>query len=379
MIAVAIPCYNEAGAVEAVVAEWRRALPEAEIVVFDNNSGDGTGAIARRLGVRVVEVRDQGKGHAVRAIFEDLADRDAVILVDGDGTYPADFARALLEPVLAGRADMTVGNRKPVAELGAMSPIRGLGNVLIGSAFFALIGPGTRDLLSGYRVFGRHFREVIRPRSTGFEIEAELVGQAVARGLRVVQLDVPYRPRDRRDRQQAPGLPRRPANPRRDRPPGLPLPPLASPRAPGRLGRGGRPGDRLRAPVVDRGRAGRRGAGLGGLGGPPEVIDSAPWPSDNPSRSRTCLGPIDQGGHMSVNVKDQPVPKSESPLFYTAESLNFTRNLMRALEHEIKEQAKQRTRDAGRDTITEEDMRLAADEILGLSNDETEDPDADDA
>ena len=192
---MAIPCYNEAGAVEAVVEEWRAALPEAEVVVFDNNSSDGTGAIARRLGVRVVEVREQGKGHAVRAIFEDLADRDAIILVDGDGTYPADFARALLGPVLADVADMTVGNRRPVAELGAMSPIRGAGNVLIGAAFAVLIGPGTRDLLSGYRVFGRRFREVVRPRSAGFEIEAELVSQAVARGLRVVEVDVPYRPR----------------------------------------------------------------------------------------------------------------------------------------------------------------------------------------
>jgi glycosyltransferase involved in cell wall biosynthesis len=192
---VAIPCFNEAGAVEAVVDEWKDALPEAEVVVFDNNSSDGTGAIARRLGVRVVEVREQGKGHAVRAIFEDLADRDAVVLVDGDGTYPADHARSLLEPVLSGQADMTVGNRRPVAELGAMSPIRGIGNVLIGWAFFVLIGPGTRDLLSGYRVFSRHFREVVRPRTAGFEIEAELVSQAVGRGLRVVEVDVPYRPR----------------------------------------------------------------------------------------------------------------------------------------------------------------------------------------
>jgi glycosyltransferase involved in cell wall biosynthesis len=192
---VAIPCFNEAGAVEAVLAEWRAWLPEAEIVVFDNNSSDGTGAIARRLGVRVVEVREQGKGHAVLAIFEDLADRDAVIMVDGDGTYPAEAARTLLEPILAGRADMTVGNRKPVAELGAMSPVRGFGNVLIGAAFAILIGPGTRDLLSGYRVFSRHFREVVVPRSSGFEIEAELVSQAVARGLRVVEFDVPYRPR----------------------------------------------------------------------------------------------------------------------------------------------------------------------------------------
>jgi glycosyltransferase involved in cell wall biosynthesis len=194
-VAVAIPCYNEAAAVEAVVGSWRSTLPEAEIVVFDNNSTDGTGAIARRLGVRVVEVREQGKGHAVRAIFEDLAERLAVILVDGDGTYPADAAPELLAPVLEGRADMVVGARRPVAELKAMSPIRGLGNVLIGSAFAVLIGPGTRDLLSGYRVFGPRFLKVVRPRSSGFEIEAELSGQAVARGLRVVEVPVPYHPR----------------------------------------------------------------------------------------------------------------------------------------------------------------------------------------
>ena len=194
-VAVAIPCHNEAAAVEAVVAEWRRALPDAEIVVFDNNSGDGTGALARRLGVRVVEVRDQGKGHAVRAIFEDLADREVVLLVDGDGTYPARSARALLEPVLAGRADMTIAARRPVDAPGAMSPLRGLGNLLIGAAFAVLIGPGTSDLLSGYRAFGRRFREVVRPRSAGFEIEAELSGQAAARGLRVVEVPVPYHPR----------------------------------------------------------------------------------------------------------------------------------------------------------------------------------------
>ncbi len=194
-VAVAIPCHNEAAAVEAVVAEWRRALPDAEIVVFDNNSGDGTGALARRLGVRVVEVRDQGKGHAVRAIFEDLADRDVVVMIDGDGTYPASSAAELLAPVLEGRADMVVGLRRPVAAARAMSPIRMVGNLLISGAFRLLIGPGNRDLLSGYRVFGRHFREVVRPRSTGFEIEAELSGQAVARNLRVVEIPVPYHPR----------------------------------------------------------------------------------------------------------------------------------------------------------------------------------------
>jgi glycosyltransferase involved in cell wall biosynthesis len=194
-VAVAIPCYNEAAAIAAVVAQWRAALPAAEIVVFDNNSNDGTGALARSLGVRVVEVPVQGKGHAVRAIFEDLRDRDAVVLVDGDGTYPAEHVGPLLTPVLAGEADMAVGARRPVAELGAMTPVRGLGNLLIGAVFRVLIGPGTGDLPSGYRVFGPRFLKAFTPRSRGFEIETELSSEAVARRMRVVEVAVPYRPR----------------------------------------------------------------------------------------------------------------------------------------------------------------------------------------
>ena len=219
-LAVAIPCYNEAPAVEAVVSAWRAALPEAEIVVFDNNSTDGTGAIARRLGVRVVEVREQGKGHAVRAIFEDLADRDAVILVDGDGTYPADRVRGLLDPVLRGEADMAVGARRPVDAPGAMSMIRGLGNVLIPAAFHLLIGPGNSDLLSGYRVFSPRFLREVHLRSAGFEIETELASEAVARGMRVVEVPVPYHPpRIAGTASKLQGVPRRPAHPGDDRPP----------------------------------------------------------------------------------------------------------------------------------------------------------------
>lgn len=194
-IAVAIPCYNEANAIEAVVSAWRASLPEAEVVVFDNNSTDGTGAIARGLGVRVVDVPAQGKGHAVRAIFATLADRPAVILVDGDGTYPADRAGDLLAPVLDGRADMTIGARRPVAAPGAMSPVRGFGNVLISAAFRILIGPGNADLLSGYRAFSPRFLREVTLRSSGFEIETELSSEAVARGLRVVEVPVPYHPR----------------------------------------------------------------------------------------------------------------------------------------------------------------------------------------
>jgi glycosyltransferase involved in cell wall biosynthesis len=194
-VAVAIPCYNEAAAVEAVVSAWRAALPEAEIILFDNNSTDGSGDLARGLGVRVVVVSEQGKGHAVRAIFATLADRPAVVLVDGDGTYPADRIGDLLGPVLAGQADMAVGARRPVDAPGAMSPIRGLGNILIPAAFRLLIGPGNSDLLSGYRVFSPRFLREVKLRSSGFEIETELASMAIARRMRVVEVPVPYLPR----------------------------------------------------------------------------------------------------------------------------------------------------------------------------------------
>jgi glycosyltransferase involved in cell wall biosynthesis len=194
-IAVAIPCYNEAAAIATVIASFRAALPDADIVVFDNNSTDGTGDIARGLCARVVDVPEQGKGHAVRAAFATLANFDAVLLTDGDGTYPAEAAPLLVAPVLEGIADMTVGARQPTPGAGAMTFTRGVGNRLIRAAFRSLIGPGNTDLLSGYRGFSRRFRQEVKLRSSGFEIETELAGEAAARGLRVVEISVPYHPR----------------------------------------------------------------------------------------------------------------------------------------------------------------------------------------
>ncbi len=112
-IAVAIPCYNEAAAIAIVIAQFRAALPAAEIVVFDNNSTDGTSERARAEGVRVLPVPEQGKGHAVRAAFAALGDFNIVVLTDGDGTYPADAAGRLVAPVRDGLADMAVGARGP--------------------------------------------------------------------------------------------------------------------------------------------------------------------------------------------------------------------------------------------------------------------------
>jgi glycosyltransferase involved in cell wall biosynthesis len=194
-IAIAIPCFNEAAAIATVISQFRAALPDSDLVVFDNNSTDGTGAIAASLGVRVVAVPDQGKGHAVQAAYRLLRDYDVVVLTDGDGTYPAAAVPELIAPVLSGDADMVVGARDPAAGAGAMTFTRGLGNLLIRAAFRLLIGSPNRDLLSGYRAFGRRYREIVRLKSPGFEIETELTSEAVARRLKVVEIDVPYYPR----------------------------------------------------------------------------------------------------------------------------------------------------------------------------------------
>jgi len=195
IVAVAIPCYNEATAIASVVQEWRVALPMAEIVVFDNNSSDGTGAIAHNLGVRVVPVMERGKGNVVREIFRVLPSSRAVILVDGDGTYPASEAHGLLAMVLDGTADMVIGARQPVAVAGAMTPVRGLGNILIRLAFRLFIGRGPGDLLSGYRVFSPRFLREIQLTSSGFEIETEIAAKAVFQRMKTAELDVPYYPR----------------------------------------------------------------------------------------------------------------------------------------------------------------------------------------
>ncbi len=194
-IAVALPCYNEAAAVGRVVDDFRAHLPEAEVVVLDNASDDGTAEVAAARGARVMPVPDRGKGFAVRAAFENLRDFDVVLMADGDGTYPAEEARRMIAPILEGRAETVVGARRPEPGARAMAPVRALGNVLLRAAFLAFIGHGAGDLLSGYRAFSRRFLNDVRLRSEGFEVETELAIKTVVQELAAVDVEVAYRPR----------------------------------------------------------------------------------------------------------------------------------------------------------------------------------------
>lgn len=190
-IAVLIPCYNEAPTIAKVVADFRRALPQAEVWVFDNASSDDTGAIAAAAGAHVRPVAAKGKGNVVRAMFRDV-DADLYVMADGDDTYPADAARALIEDVAAGRADMVVGTRLESHGDGSFRRFHGFGNRLVRSCIGALFGRPVRDVLSGYRVFSRRFVKSMPVLSRGFEIETEMTVFALSNGFVLSERPIDY-------------------------------------------------------------------------------------------------------------------------------------------------------------------------------------------
>jgi len=189
-IAVLVPCYNEAVAVAKVVKDFRAALPGATIFVFDNNSTDDTAAAARAAGAEVYEEKRQGKGYVVRRMFTDV-EADIYVLVDGDATYNAPSAEAMVERLLADRLDMVVGNRVDRDEAAYRAGHR-TGNWLLTSFVASVFGPSFNDMLSGYRVFSRRFVKSFPVLSGGFEIETELTIHALELGMAVAEIDTPY-------------------------------------------------------------------------------------------------------------------------------------------------------------------------------------------
>jgi glycosyltransferase involved in cell wall biosynthesis len=191
-IVVAVPCYNEAATIGKVIADFRRALPESEIHVFDNSSADGTAEAAVRAGAVVHYVARRGKGEVVRAIFREI-DADVLLMVDGDDTYPADRARALVDPVARGRADMVVATRR--GEEHAFRPMHVFGNRLVARAINALFDTRLSDVLTGYRAFSRRFVKTMPVLSRGFEIETEITLHALEHGHPISEVEMPYRAR----------------------------------------------------------------------------------------------------------------------------------------------------------------------------------------
>ena len=192
-IAVLVPCYNEEAAIGTVVRDFRRTLPGATVYVYDNNSQDRTVEVARAAGAVVYTELLQGKGNVVRRMFADV-EADIYVLVDGDDTYDAASAPALIARLLSERLDMVNGAR--VTEIVAAYRLgHRFGNVLLTSMVATIFGNRIGDMLSGYRVFSRRFVKSFPALSCGFEIETELTVHALQLGLPVAEVQTPYKDR----------------------------------------------------------------------------------------------------------------------------------------------------------------------------------------
>lgn len=195
-IAVIIPCYNEAPTIGKVVDDFHRELPEATVYVYDNASTDATAAIAMGHGATVRFEPRQGKGNVCRQMFRDI-DADCYLMVDGDDTYPAESALSLCAPILAGEADMVVGDRLSNGTYAQQNTraFHGFGNDLVRAMIKWIYGYGFEDVMTGYRAMSRPFVKTIPVLSEGFQIETELSIHAVDRRWRIADVPVEYRDR----------------------------------------------------------------------------------------------------------------------------------------------------------------------------------------
>lgn len=192
-ITVAIPCYNEEKTIAKVINDFRRELPEAEILVFNNNSSDNTAKIAKENGANVFFERKRGKGYVMQKMFS-VINTDIFILVDGDDTYFASDVHKLLEPIKSGKADMVVGNRLLQKKSG-FSVSHRFGNWIFKILLNYLFNARFLDILSGYRVMSREFYKSIPLLAKGFEIETELTLQSLDRNYLIKEIPVQYKDR----------------------------------------------------------------------------------------------------------------------------------------------------------------------------------------
>ena len=193
-VVVALPCHNEAAAIARVVGEFKAALPQARVIVFDNASSDETARLAGEAGAEVFFEPRPGKGNVVRRIFADV-DADIYVMADGDGTYDASAAPRLVAAIAEHNVDMAIGARVDVSE-SAHRRGHAFGNRLFNRLYKALFGAEFEDIFSGYRAFSRRFVKSFPALSSGFEIETELSVHASQLRLPTLEIALPYGKRD---------------------------------------------------------------------------------------------------------------------------------------------------------------------------------------
>lgn len=194
-VAVLIPCYNESVTIEKVVKDYKEALPEADIYVYDNNSTDGTAEIAERAGAIVRYEYRQGKGNVIRSMFRDI-EADCYLMIDGDDTYPAENAREMVNLVLKKGVDMVIGDRLSSTYFTENKrPFHNTGNRLVRGLINTLFKSNVRDIMTGYRAFSRLFVKSFPVLSKGFEIETEMTIHALDKNFLLEEVPVTYRDR----------------------------------------------------------------------------------------------------------------------------------------------------------------------------------------
>ena len=194
-IAVLVPCYNESKTVQKVVRDWKAALPEAQIYVYDNNSTDGTDELAREAGAIVRYEHQQGKGNVVRRMFLEI-DAECYIMVDGDDTYPAEEARVMVEEVLEQGVDMVIGDRLSSTYFEENKrPFHNFGNSIVRFAINHMFKTDIRDVMTGYRAFSYRFVKSFPVLSQGFEIETEMTIHAIDKNMSLKNHVITYRDR----------------------------------------------------------------------------------------------------------------------------------------------------------------------------------------
>jgi len=193
-VAVLVPCRNEAATVARVVADFRSALPNCTVYVYDNGSTDGTGELARSAGATVRREERPGKGVVVRRMFGEV-DADVYLLVDGDATYDAKSAPKLVAALIDGELDMVTAVRDDGRRQGAYRRGHRAGNHIFNALLGAMFGARPADMLSGYRVLSRRFVKSYPATSRGFEVETELTVHALEQRVPTGEIATPYFPR----------------------------------------------------------------------------------------------------------------------------------------------------------------------------------------